>query len=140
MECKDWPNLADGEPGSFRKQIEALLWKETRTRGGGRNKSQGGIQQQDVFRNDSPIKWSMSQPLMATVKTQHVREGKWRETTRMMVLQQGQTDWRLLKVDHMKFKTTQKHRSTITMKEYPQVGKTGVDAVHEKAAHRRSIS
>ena len=27
-----------------------------------------------------------------------------------------------------------------TMKEYPQVRKTGVDAVYEKAAHRRSIS
>ncbi len=39
---------------------------------------------------------------MATVKTQHVREERWRETTRMMVLQQGEADWRLLKMDHMK--------------------------------------
>ena len=29
-------------------------------------------------------------------------------------------------------KTTKKHRSTATMKEYPQVRKTGVNAVHEK--------
>jgi hypothetical protein len=42
---------------------------------------------------------------MAKVKTQHVREERWRETTRMIVLQQGETDWRLLEVD-MKFKTT----------------------------------
>ncbi len=34
-------------------------------------------------------------------------------------------------MDHMRFKTTQKNRSTTTMNKYPQVGKTGVDAVHE---------
>ena len=32
----------------------------------------------------------------------------------------------------MRFKTTKKHRSTTTMKEYSQVRKTGVDAAHEK--------
>ena len=103
MECK---RLAKLGRWRTRKQIEALLWTETRASGGGRNKSQGGIQQQDVVRSGSPIKWSTPLPLMATVKTQHVREERWRETTRMMVLQQGETDWRLLKVDHMKFKTT----------------------------------
>ena len=33
---------------------------------------------------------------------------------------------------HMRFKTTKKHRSITTMKEYPQVRETSVDAVHEK--------
>jgi hypothetical protein len=36
-----------------------------------------------------------------------------------------------MKMDNMRFKTTQKNRSTTTMKKYPQVGKTGVGAVHE---------
>ena len=34
--------------------------------------------------------------------------------------------------EHMRFKTTKKHRSTTNMKEDPQVRKTGADAVHEK--------
>ena len=42
-------------------------------------------------------------------------------------------------MEHMRFKTPKKYRSTTTMKEYPQVRKTGVDAVHEKLP-RRSIS
>ena len=33
----------------------------------------------------------------------------------------------------MRFKTTKKHRSATTMKEYPQVRKTGVNAVHEES-------
>ena len=32
----------------------------------------------------------------------------------------------------MRFMTTKKYRSTTTMKKYPQVRNTGVDAVHEK--------
>ena len=50
----------------------------------------------------------------------------------MMVLQQVNRLETNRKVEHMRFKTTKKYRSTTTMKEYPQVRKTGVDAVHEK--------
>jgi hypothetical protein len=37
---------------------------------------------------------------------------------------------KIREMDYMRFKTTQ-NRSTTTMNKYPQVGKTGVDAVHE---------
>jgi hypothetical protein len=69
---------------------------------------------------------------MATVQTQHVREERWRETTRMMVLQKKRlADWKITEMKHMRFKTTQKQQKyNIKMNKYPQVGKTGVDAVH----------
>jgi hypothetical protein len=74
-------------PSESKKKI--FKWTETRTRGRGRYKSEGGIQQQDVVRSRSSIKWSTPIPLMATVQTQQIREERWRENTRMMALQQG---------------------------------------------------
>jgi hypothetical protein len=47
------------------------------------------IQQQDMVWSRSQIKWSTQLPLKAAVKTQQVREERWRETTRMIALQQG---------------------------------------------------
>ena len=144
MECKRLAKLGRWRTrqlqGGFRKQIEALLWTETRTRGGGRNKSQGGIQQQDVVRSGSPIKWSTPLPLMATVKTQHVREERWRETTRMMVLQQGEQTG-----DYWKWTiwNSRPHRNTEVQQPWRSTHKSERQVLMQymkKAAHRRSIS
>ena len=50
------------------RQIEDLLWTATRTRGGGRYKSQGGNWHQAVVQSRSLIKWSMPQTWMDTVQ------------------------------------------------------------------------
>ena len=43
----------------------------------------------------------------------------------------GLADWRITEMEHMRFKTTQKQQKySKNMNKYPQVGKTGVDAVH----------
>ncbi len=68
-----------GSEVALESKWKIFKWTATRTRGGGRNKSQGGIQQQDVVRYRSPIKWSTPLPLMATFQTQHVREERWKE-------------------------------------------------------------
>ena len=47
----------------------------------------------------------MRLPLMVTVKTQMDREERWRETTKMMTLQQ-QDNLETTKVDHIRFKNT----------------------------------
>jgi hypothetical protein len=40
-------------------------------------------------------------------------------------------DWKITEMEHMRFKTTQKQQKySKKMNKYPQVGKTGVDAVH----------
>ena len=68
---------------------------------------------------------------MATVQTQQIREERWRETTRMMALQNkdeqtGDQRSGLFEIqDHTSRSTTNNEY------EYPQVRKTGVDAVHE---------
>ena len=69
------------------EQQKAII-RSTRTRGGGRQKVQGGNLQQEVVWSGSPIKWSTPLALMETVKTQHIWEERWREYTKMMVLQQ----------------------------------------------------
>ena len=50
------------------KQIEDHLWTATRTRGGGRDKSQGGNLQQEVVGSGSLIKWSTPLTRMDTVQ------------------------------------------------------------------------
>jgi hypothetical protein len=60
---------------------------------------------------------------------------------KMKALHQGWTDWRSKwKMDYLRFKITQAEVQPTNEYNYPHVGKTGVDAVHEKAAHRWSIS
>jgi hypothetical protein len=40
-------------------------------------------------------------------------------------------DWKITEMKHMRFKTTQKQQKcSKNMNKYPEVGKTGVDAVH----------
>ena len=89
-----------------------------------------------VVPNGSPIKWSMPLPLMATVKTKMVREERWRETTRMVVLKQ-QDSLETTDVDHMRFKDKLKHK--YKHEENPQVRKTGVDAVHGSCPQRSNM-
>ena len=79
----------------------------------------------------------MSLPLMATVKTQMVREERWRETTRMMVLQQQDSLENTTEVDNMRFKDTLKQK--YKHEAYPQVRKTGGDAEHESCPQRSNM-
>ncbi len=81
--------MLESEVALESKMEDLLNGQQPETRGRGRYKSQGGIQQQDVVRGRSSIKWSTPLPLMATVQTQQIREERWRETTRMKALQQG---------------------------------------------------
>ncbi len=102
----------------------------------GRNKIQGGIQQQDVVRSGSLVKWSTLLPLMATVQTQYVREEIWRENIKDDGSSTRLADWKINEMKHMRFKTTQKNNriTTKNMNKYPQVRKTGVDALHGSCA------
>ena len=62
--------------------------------------------QNPVVRNGSPIKWSMPLPLMATVKDTTCQGGEIERNYKDDGSSTGWTDWRLLKVNHMRLKTT----------------------------------
>ncbi len=68
---------------------------------------------------------------METVQTQHVREERWRENNKDDGSSTRLADWKITEMKHKRFKTTQKQQKyNKNMNKYPQVGKTGVDAVH----------
>ena len=65
-----------------------------------------------------------------------VREEIWRETGRMMDLQQ-QDSLKKTEVDYMRFKDTLKQK--YKHEENPKVRKTGVDAVHGSCPQRSNM-
>ncbi len=67
---------------------------------------------------------------MATVQTQQIREERWRENNKDDGSSaKDETDWRSREVEYMRFRITQQKYNKNEYK-YPQVRKTGVDAVH----------
>ena len=121
------------------KQIEDHLWTATRTRGGGRNKSQGGNLQKEVVRSRSPIKWSnaTNQDGYSSKAQQVLDREMERNYKRIMVLQTAGQLGNTTEVDYMRFKDTLKQK--YKHEEYPQVRKTGVDAVHESCPQRSNM-
>ncbi len=74
----------------------------------------------------------MPLPLTATVQTQQIREERWKETTRMMALQTRMSRLEISKNGPYEIQEIHRKQKYSNYEyKYPQVGKTGVDAVHE---------